>query len=107
MIYRHGKIYKIVNSVNNKVYIGSTTDSLDQRFWVHQAYAERKPKRRLYQEMNRLGHNKFRIVLIKNFPCSSHKALQQEERKYFLKYKPELNTNYPLALNNKTKVKIY
>ena len=30
-----GKIYKIVNIINNKVYIGKTTSSIDQRWQRH------------------------------------------------------------------------
>ena len=34
-VYQHGKVYKIVNTIDKKVYIGCTTLPLVERFVIH------------------------------------------------------------------------
>ena len=51
------KIYKIVNDINNKVYIGKTSRSLEERFAEHcrTSKLEGKEKRPLYAAMHKYG----------------------------------------------------
>lgn len=59
-------IYKIVNDINNKVYIGKTCISLKIRFQEHcrDCKRRRKEQRPLYFAMNKYGVEHFRIELI-------------------------------------------
>ena len=55
------KTYEIVNTVNDDVFTGTTTISLNRRFRLH--LSERHPKS-LYDDMKRLGVDKFSIRLV-------------------------------------------
>lgn len=59
-----GYIYKIINIINNKVYIGKTTISIEKRFKKHIFNAKKKINRYLYDSMNHYGYDKFRIELV-------------------------------------------
>mgnify|MGYP003115941931 CR=1 FL=1 len=61
--YKNGKIYRIVNTQNETVYIGSTCQSLSQRFTRHQ-----------------YGGNGNKIILIENYPCDSCEELRMREQ---------------------------
>jgi hypothetical protein len=78
--YSLGKIYKIVNSENGKLYIGSTTQILSARISGHRKHARGDGRlSRLYKAMRKIGIDKFKIKLIKEYPCSSQKELEKEE----------------------------
>lgn len=59
-------IYKIINDVNNKVYVGKTHGSLEKRWTDHlrQAKIPTEQHRPLYSAMNTYGIEKFHIILI-------------------------------------------
>ena len=78
--YSLGKIYKIVNDVNDKIYIGSTCQTLSQRLNGHRKDA-RKIERMspLYSAMKELGIGQFRIVLIEEYPCQNVAQLTARE----------------------------
>ena len=50
-------IYKIINDINDKVYIGKTNFSLEKRFREHcqDAFRDRNEKRPLYAAMRKYG----------------------------------------------------
>jgi len=84
MDYVNGKIYKIVNDVNDEVYIGSTTQTLAKRFSVHKDDSKKESKKHytFYQLMNEIGSENFCISLIKEYPCTTKTELCLEEGKY-------------------------
>lgn len=59
-------IYKIVNDINDKIYIGKTEFSIEKRFKEHcrDALKERNEKRPLYSAMKKYGVEHFNIELI-------------------------------------------
>ena len=59
-------IYKIINDINNKIYIGKTEFSIEKRFREHcsDAFRDRNEKRPLYAAMRKYGIEHFRIELI-------------------------------------------
>lgn len=59
-------IYKIINDINNKVYIGKTYNSIEKRFKEHCSDSNRKnsKNRPLYNAMNKYGIEHFSIELI-------------------------------------------
>lgn len=61
-----GFIYKITNDINQKVYIGKTLTSLEQRWQEHRrdAYKERNEKRPLYDAIKKYGEQHFSIELV-------------------------------------------
>ena len=82
MNYQNGKIYKILNHINDEVYVGSTTQSLCKRMAKHRSdrkYHEYKP---LYKLMNEIGVDKFYIELIEDYPCDNIEQLLRQEGFY-------------------------
>ena len=73
--YHNGKIYKLVNSVNDKIYIGSTALPLTKRLSTHKADARYKPERRVYTELNTVGWANVRIIQIEEFKCETKNEL--------------------------------
>ena len=90
--FSKGKIYKITNDYNNGVYIGSTCDTLARRFTGHKSkyQLEKNKNRNLYQLMNEIGFNRFRIELIEEYPCDDKYQLRQREG-YFIREMGTLN----------------
>lgn len=76
------RIYKITNLINNKIYIGKTTLTIEQRFKQHcddsiRSIAE---NRRLYRAMNKYGKENFFIELIEE--CDS--SIDSEREIYWI-----------------------
>lgn len=76
-------IYKITNQVNNKVYIGLTTETLQKR-WSGHLQAYKTCKRHLYESMRKYGIENFTIEEIDK--ADSFKELGELERKYIKEY---------------------
>ena len=81
MDYQNGKIYKILNTVDDDCYVGSTTQPLSKRMAAHRKNmtANAKRNRLLYTKMRLLGVDSFYIELIEDFPCESVEQLRQRE----------------------------
>lgn len=92
-----GYIYKIINDVNDKVYIGQTTNKISIRWTQHKSAAKNLTVNSiLYRAMNKYGINKFHIKQIKEYYAKTYSELIQilniEECKYILEYN-SLNPN--------------
>lgn len=61
-----GKIYKIYNDINDKLYIGKTLSTIEERFkeYCHDKTSRKSEKRPLYNAMNKYGEEYFHIELI-------------------------------------------
>lgn len=73
------KIYKIINDINDKVYVGKTMTTIEKRFKQHCADSVRcdKENRPLYRAMNKYGIEHFSIHLIEE--CSDIEASIREQ----------------------------
>jgi hypothetical protein len=83
--YQQSKIYKIINIDNNKdVYVGSTCKTLEERYSEHMRSLKKSQKQHypLYQAINSIGHEKFKIELICNYPCNNINELRKKEGEY-------------------------
>lgn len=58
------QIYKITNIINNKIYIGFTTQSLTKRFLRHKLDAKRGSELYLHRAMIKYGFDNFKIQSI-------------------------------------------
>ena len=74
--YSNGKIYKIINSENEIIYIGSTAQTLSRRFCNHEYKG-----------------NGNRIILLENCPCNSREELIKKEQEYIESHENLLNKN--------------
>ena len=77
--YSKGKIYKILNSVNNIEYVGSTTRPYLATRMAGHRHDSKTRTHPLYKAMNEIGAEHFRIVLHSAFPCNSKDELEAEE----------------------------
>lgn len=76
--YKNGKIYKLVNDVNDMIYIGSTTTTMSRRFSGHKNQSKTASSN-IYTAMRELGCDHFKIVLIELFPCTCKAELEARE----------------------------
>jgi len=78
--YLNGKIYKLHSYENELVYIGSTIQTLSQRYGGHKTNFKKNQtttSKILFQNSENVI-----ITLIKLFPCNCKSELEAEERKY-------------------------
>ena len=93
--YDNGKIYKLVNNVDDKIYVGSTCNILRVRKARHKAKSKMEPDRRIYKHLNQVGWGNVEIILIENYECKSKEDLNKRERYWIDELKPELNKVIP------------
>lgn len=84
--FTEGKIYKIVDCNNTVIYVGSTCQSLYQRYKTHQ-----------------YKHPDNSIELIKHYPCETFQDLREEENRYINQYENLLNKNKAFASQDEMK----
>ena len=79
-----GYIYKIWNDINDKLYIGQTSISIESRFYRHCIDSKRRQceKRPLYVAMNKYGCQHFHVELIEE--CELHEVGEREQ--YWIAY---------------------
>ena len=82
--YKNAKIYKILNHVNDEVYVGSTTQALSKRMSCHRGNTklETRKNKPLYKLMNEIGVDSFYIELIEDYSCDNIEQLLQREGFY-------------------------
>ena len=113
MDYTNGKIYKLVNDIDEKSYVGSTCSTLPKRKGYHKALSKRKPDRKIYKHLNAIGWDNVMIILIELYPCNNRQELIKRERYWYDKIKSELNNNVPgrtvkdWTIENKEKLNQY
>lgn len=59
-------VYKIINKVDNKCYVGITKQTLEKRWQGHIARLNRGDTRHLYNAMKKYGLNNFEIIKVDN-----------------------------------------
>lgn len=80
-----GKVYKIKNSINGKVYVGQTIQSLKRRFSQHKCNALTKNRKSpLYSAIQKYGIRNFKITLLED--DIDPKDINDVEAKYILEY---------------------
>ena len=79
--YKNGKVYKIFNTINDEIYVGSTIQSLSHRIIKHKGDAKNSTRNQstISKLMQELGVEHFYIELIEAFPCESKEELNARE----------------------------
>ena len=72
--YKNGKIYKVVCSESNRVYIGSTTQRLSARIYKHKHKSNQCMTKSFIEP---------KIYLIEDYPCDRKEQLLMRERHFF------------------------
>ena len=78
MNYQNGKIYKLVNDINDMIYIGSTTQLLYRRLANHKDSSKTRTSK-IYTAMKEIGVAHFKIVLLEACACNSKAELEARE----------------------------
>jgi len=84
-------IYKLINKINNKFYIGKTVKSLKQRFNGHKAHANRGSKYHVHRAMRKYGYDNFQIELIES--VEDEQTLNEREIYWISELNPHYNTH--------------
>lgn len=97
-------IYKIVNDINDKIYIGKTERTIEERFKEHCRATKqlRNEKRPLYNAMNKYGIEHFKIEKIEE--CSIDNSCERE--KYWIEYYGSFQYGYNATLGGDGKAYI-
>ena len=82
----YGYIYKIVNDINDKVYIGETTRSLETRFNEH--CFDKRSTSQIHKAIQELGWQHFKIIEIEKVPLSQ---LYEREKYWVTQYNSYYN----------------
>lgn len=98
--YQNGKIYVIKNTINDLVYIGSTTQTLENR-WLNHMNDRLKKNQKIYRAMGELGYKNFYIDPIEPYPCNSKFELWNRE-KHLIKEYDSVNNGYNERLPNRS-----
>jgi group I intron endonuclease len=89
-------IYKITNSVNDRVYIGLTTCTLAKRWREHLCSANTGVEKPLYRAMRKYGTANFKIEVV--YTATSVEDLRVAELRYIKEYKAHaLENGYNLT----------
>lgn len=90
-------IYKITNNVNQKIYIGKTSTSIEERWKTHckDSKVETKEKRPLYSAMRKYGIECFSIEQIEEVENDS---IACERERYWIEYYGSFKTGYNATL---------
>ena len=77
--YNNGKIYKIIDMINDFYYIGSTTSTLARRLYEHKQNITRIQSRKVYNYFNEIGFDNIKIILIKEVNVENRNQLLKAE----------------------------
>ena len=104
-----GRIYRIRNSEDDKIYIGSTITSLRKRWYTHKSCARHNHNKPLSRHMAAVGIHNFVMELVKKVIVEDIDVLRQLEQEECDKYDKEqlLNRNRAFAAPRGSDRKIY
>jgi predicted GIY-YIG superfamily endonuclease len=82
-------VYRLVNLVNGKTYIGITSKSVRERLWRHRTRANLGKPSVLMSAMRKYGADMFRATAVA--VCTSVRAAMEEEKRLIALWHPEYN----------------
>jgi group I intron endonuclease len=85
------RIYIITNLINQKRYIGMTSNKLSERWSLHKADARRNKPYYLHKAIRKYGSENFKIELLEETTVTSLKELGIIETNWIKKLNPEYN----------------
>ncbi len=93
--YALGRVYKLVSTNSDRVYIGSTCQSLSKRMGGHRQHVRRGTTYQVYMHMRERGVETWHIVLLEKVSCADREELTKKEDEWMGKFDKEklLNKN--------------
>ncbi len=110
------KVYKIVNDIDDKIYVGSTRNELRKRFNEHKAnyyrYLRGESTKYIssYKMFDTYSIACCHIILLSEFEVENREQMMQHERRFFDKYKScivNINRSYVTDSESKEKERIF
>ena len=85
-------IYKIINNINGKIYIGKTNETIEERFKIHvkDSKKEIEKHRPLYRAFNKYGIENFSVEKVEE--CSPDVVNERES--YWIEYYNSFHYGY-------------
>ena len=99
--FKNTKIYVIENSVDAKVYIGSTCSSLSHRLYRHCSDSMNGKTANFYNHIKVIGQFEFKIILLEEYSCETEFEMRCREQ-----YWMDKQTDNSLLLNNRRAVSL-
>lgn len=84
-----GRIYKIYNIIDEKIYIGGTTKPLVKRLGDHMCDYNMRTNMELYKHFSKIGLNQFRMKLLECKQVDNIKELRELEQKWLDRENPD------------------
>lgn len=84
-------IYKIVNKVNGKIYVGQTTETIEQRFKRHMGYQKDEHDTKFYRAVRKYGVDNFYIEVIEEVEDREQLNAREE---YWIRELDTVNSGY-------------
>lgn len=100
-----GRIYMVVNDIDNNAFIGSTTQKLCVRMGQHRRFARAGSDNPLYHHMRKLGVKRFKIYLINHFDNCTKEELKAYEHHYITQLTAEQKNEIVAALDKSSRKK--
>lgn len=91
-----GKIYILRNTENDKVYIGQTTRSVEDRFKQHKKLCKANSNQLIFKAMKKYGKDKFFVEELES-GISSFEELNEKEAAYISAYNSMAPNGYNLS----------
>lgn len=98
-----GHIYRVVNAITDDVYVGSTIQTLKNRFKAHRSNASLDKPGKLYDLMRSVGVEHFRVELLETIEYECISELGNKEREHHERIQPTLNMKIP-NMTQQTKI---
>ncbi|MBN1046202.1 hypothetical protein DVW08_12705 [Clostridium botulinum] len=89
-------IYKVINKINNKIYIGQTTQTIERRWEGHLYDCKKAKNNKFYNAINKYGKENFKIEIVEN--DISSQALLNEREIYWIKFYDSYKSGYNSTL---------
>lgn len=104
--YQNGKIYKLISDQSDKIYIGSTTQSLSRRLAKHKSdyHVNKKNNTCTISSLLIVQFSDVKIILIEKCPCDNIEELLSREQYWIDFFKSQI-INKNDAVKNVEKVK--
>jgi len=87
-VRRDGTVYKLVSSIGNMVFVGSTFLSMKDRIHQHVHCPDTDELKYVDEVFDVVGWVNVRIIIIRKYPCVTKETLKRREMYYVRKLKP-------------------
>lgn len=91
------RFYKLTNTIDDEIYIGSTSKSLKYRLQKHKNKSHEYPNRKLYASCNFVGWNNISIIELDTSFTHLHNA-RQIEQNFIDLHNPSLNISRAIKI---------